>query len=293
MLSNSGEFYSLEALLVLYDLEPGLRDVYVEGRTDVGLLRWYLDERGIEAQVYAIDDRVEISATELGSLGLDIGARGRVIGLSIVAERALGKDQQGITCVADADYARLTGPMPRERSCLLFTDSASLECYVLQPRPLNKLLRMALHLPTSVIAEDVLEALVPALLDLQCARAVLFAFDISCIDGVVKLCTLRVGASAADIRKVVQKSMGRVAKAEHPLAVDDVVAWAHELRSTMQLGNQFGRGHDIALMLSSFLGLKGAVANPEALEAAMRASLEVVDLQEKPLFLGLESRLAS
>ncbi len=55
-------------LRVLYEVQPDVRDVIVEGRVDRRLVSWYLHERGGgRARVYAVDDRID-SVLDLAGL---------------------------------------------------------------------------------------------------------------------------------------------------------------------------------------------------------------------------------
>jgi hypothetical protein len=56
---------TLDELVARYVLEPDLRDIYVEGKTDKLFLEWFLRNRGIEdIAVYEIET-VDISADKL------------------------------------------------------------------------------------------------------------------------------------------------------------------------------------------------------------------------------------
>ncbi len=56
---------TLEELVTRYQLEPELRDIYVEGKTDKILLEWFLEQKGVENfAVYEIDT-VEIPTQKL------------------------------------------------------------------------------------------------------------------------------------------------------------------------------------------------------------------------------------
>ena len=52
----SQERRTIAELVARYELEPTLRDVYVEGRFDSAVLTWLFRERGcVDAVVYEID----------------------------------------------------------------------------------------------------------------------------------------------------------------------------------------------------------------------------------------------
>lgn len=258
---NRGDLYTLAALIALYQFEPSLRDVYVEGRTDAGVLSWYFMETDIEALVFPIDDRVQIPQQLVDELRLDTGARGRAIALAVHCERELGKGQQVVAVVVDADFARITGPMQIEHSCLLMTDGPALEHYALADRPLTKLLRVSLRLPEQVLASDVREAILPALRDIYAARQVLQSYNIRCVDDVGAVCHLVGGDSRADIGELIRRSLTRVARGEWPADVPELVESAVVIRGWIEGAFQSGRGHDIAVLLVKYLGLRGPMVS--------------------------------
>lgn len=279
--------------MALHRYEPTLRDIYVEGRSDARLIRWFLAEQGLTAQVYAIDDRVEFTDGERDSAWFDSGARGRVLSLATHATRSLDPQNMGLTCVVDADFGRVVGPEPLGRTHLLLTDGAAMECYALSERPLTKLLRIGLGVDESISALDVLDALKPALLDLFAAKAVLYAIDVKCVRDPVRMCSLRTGGSGADIKMVLSRSLNTVPKNERIVSADDAAGWACTLRATSGFHTNVGRGHDIAPLLAAYLGLSGPLAAPEAIEAAMLTSLEPTDLASEPMFVALRQRVST
>lgn len=291
---DRGDVYSLDALMTLYELEPTLRDVYVEGRADLGLLQWLFLEENIHGAVFAVDDRVEVPSDVVKDLGQDThSARGRAVALAIIAHRHLGPDQLCVTVVVDADFAHIVGPVPVDRSCLFMTDDTTVECYVLEPRPLNKLLRTCLHVADSVTAEDVRSAVMPALGDVLATRIVMHEMGVGAVRDVAGVCRLLPNESAADIRELLRRSLTKVPRAEWPSGLDELVEWALAYRDLVASSGQSGRGHDVAPLLIAYLGIKGPLANVEALEAAMRACLDPEDLRDRPLFKQLRARLTA
>jgi len=293
MAGDPGERYTVAELAALYEYEPTLRDVYVEGRTDVGLLTWYFKGHGLTAIAFAVDDRVEVPGDLCRGLGQDTNARGRAIALAIALEEGLGASQTAATVVVDADFNWLTGPYPVRRSCLLMTDWPAMEQYASAERPLTKFLRVGAHVPDHVTASSVIEAIGPALTDLFVARAVLFHYGIRCIADVARVCTLQVGRSSADVKELIVRSLSGTRSSERPASIDQMVDHAYVLRGWIASGTWVGRGHDIAPLLIDYLGLSGPSANPESVETAMRISLELADIDEAPLFVALRRRTRS
>ncbi|MDQ6524052.1 hypothetical protein RB608_10595 [Nocardioides sp. LHD-245] len=271
-----------------------MRDVYVEGPTDVGFIRWFLDERAVgPVGVFSVSDRVLVGRELLEQLSLTSGEKQRVQALAIMAHRTLAPGQRAVTCIVDADLDHLIGPLIIERSCLITTEVPSLESYVLAEQPMRRLLNRGLHIGESASAESVIDAIVPTLRAAVAARAALHAFGIGCIDDVTKACDAVKGDVPLVIKEVVTRSIAKIRVAERPVPIDVIVNWAIDLAMVAENERQDGRGHDIAPIMVKHLGLKGGLANREAIEAVMRSSVEVSDLLGCRTFTELEKRLTA
>lgn len=291
MVSDPGDRYRLNELLTLYEYEPTLRDLYVEGTSDAGFFRWYLMEHQLLAHVYAIDDRVEVPADVVQSVGQDVNARGRAVALAIYCERSLGRGQTAVTVVVDADFVHVVGPVPLEASCLLLTDDGALECYALSGRPLAKALNVCFH--TTVEAETVLSAIGPALGDIFAVRILFKSLDLGLADDIAAVCELSEFASSADLRELIRRSLTGVAKEQWPAELDDLEQMANEYRVMVTASGQKGRGHDIAPLIRTYLEIRGHLAQPRTLEMALLSSLVAGDLDDQPLFARLRERLSA
>jgi len=137
---------TLEELIARYELEPELRDIYVEGYSDYLFFQWFLDKSNCHnAAVYEIDT-VRIANDILVRHGLEKGDRGRVIALALELERKVVHPHQ-TTCVADRDFDAITG---RTFSCgiLLFTDYSCLEMYTFNEYVMSKFLSIVVRTST-------------------------------------------------------------------------------------------------------------------------------------------------
>jgi Protein of unknown function (DUF4435) len=151
---------TLEELVARYELEPELRDIYVEGYSDYLFFQWFLDKSKCQnSAVYEIDT-VQIAEEILVQHGLDNGNRGRVIALALELERKLVHPHQA-TCVADRDFDAITG---RTFSCgiLLFTDYSCLEMYTFNECALSKFLSIVVR-TSAISARQLLASLYPIL----------------------------------------------------------------------------------------------------------------------------------
>lgn len=94
---------TLEELVTRYQLEPELRDIYVEGKTDKIFFEWFLKHKGIENfAVYEIDT-VEIPTQKLLEFGLNDSNRSRAIALALEIQNQF-VELPHFTCIADKDF---------------------------------------------------------------------------------------------------------------------------------------------------------------------------------------------
>jgi len=158
---RSPESRSLEELVTLYELEPGLRDIYVEGSSDQSVLEWYLDVEGLRRVVVKNIDHVEIPAAMVLGRGLEDNQRGRVIALAHYLDEKFGGSFSATTCVADGDFDHINSKTHGSKLVLL-TDYTSMEMYFFNEESIKKLLKLALpKFPKT--AKEVLTEITPVL----------------------------------------------------------------------------------------------------------------------------------
>ncbi|MCI0463285.1 MAG: DUF4435 domain-containing protein [Gemmataceae bacterium] len=142
---SGDERHTIDELRAKYDLEPSLRDVYVEGGLDAAVVEWVLRENGCRnAAVYEIET-VDVPVEVLARHGLDDGEKGRVIGLCLELQGHLQSDNQ-VTGIVDRDYDHLVG---KTYACplLLFTDYTCMEMYFFDETVITKFLHFVLRRP--------------------------------------------------------------------------------------------------------------------------------------------------
>jgi len=135
----------LNEIRVQYQLEPSLKDVYVEGATDVSILRWFFDRKDKkDVHVYPIDI-VEIPAEAYERTSLRAGSNhNKVIVLAEELSRDFDKKKIKVKCIADADYDRHLNKC-RSNYVLEYTDYTSIEMYFFNKPFLSKFVNLALH----------------------------------------------------------------------------------------------------------------------------------------------------
>ncbi len=286
---------SLDELVARYELEPELRDIYVEGKTDKLLLEWFLEQKGQEGfAVYEIDT-VDISAQKLFELELNDSKRGRVIALALYLQNMLPEIPPHLTCVADKDFDWL---FDIEYICdlLLFTDYSCLEMYLFNEITIDKFLRLSLRL-NHVKAKDVLYQVSKVLENLSLIRATNEALELKMewLEKFEDCCNRNANEILFDIEKFIIKYLNKnrqitqkglfINKFEE-LSAKKVV----DLRYKM-------RGHDFNDVLLWYIRpyLRKEIRNSynsEILAGALLGCIDVEQLAQESLFQQLIFRIS-
>jgi hypothetical protein len=97
---------TISELIALYQLEPSVVDIFVEGPDDEIIIRWYLNRvhrEKLGIGIYVIDD-IEVPAQVLSRYHLRVGNRSEVIGLCKEIEEQFGDQFVRATGIIDSDF---------------------------------------------------------------------------------------------------------------------------------------------------------------------------------------------
>lgn len=131
---------TIDELRARYDLEPALRDVYVEGVFDKEVLTLCFRSIGeLQRIVYEIEG-IEIAEELVKSHGLTDGNKQRVI--TLARELAIGRENPAYRCLVDKDLDHWFGPLEQVPG-LVWTEHSSIELYFYNDRLLQDLLLTA------------------------------------------------------------------------------------------------------------------------------------------------------
>lgn len=130
---------TVQELLTLHELNPELSDVFTEGPSDRGLIRWFLDDLALGAVAVYDISVIDLPADAVAALGQRNNNRGRVITLALSC--ATLRESQ-IVCIIDRDFDRLLGRAVPESPLLLTTDYSCTEMYAYNTKALNKFIRI-------------------------------------------------------------------------------------------------------------------------------------------------------
>ncbi|RSD25714.1 hypothetical protein [Amycolatopsis eburnea] len=278
---------TIEELITLYSIEPGLRDVIVEGRMDKAFISWYVREHDIESTVYAIDDLAYVPAEVLESRGIEMGNRGRVLGLAFEVNGKIGP--HSLTFTVDSDFRFLIADGMTYPDSVLFTDFSSIEGYVLNPRTLEKFLRLVVG-TTEESGDTLLKRIQSALVELYFVRVSIKRLNSGdgLVDNVERCLSLKDHVATLDAVELIKRSLRERDLKELALTSYSELVSTHG-KSTLE----HIRGHDIARIIIFTLRLGKKLGPAEAVEKSLVGCLELVDLDHHQMFIRLRERLTA
>jgi len=280
-------------LINRYWLEPTIRDVFVEGRSDALVISRFLRLQNLrDVRVYEISC-VEITPDLLLQSRLHDGKRGRVIFLAWEFQKVLPPTSTAATCVADRDYDAVLD-RNYESPFLLFMDHCCMEMYGFDPEILESLL--ATVAPSlSNDANTVLAKMVPLLQSLFAIRATNIALGLGMkwLDSFEDSCTITDDSIHFDEEDFVTRYLGKNAKLNiKPLFLEKLA----EIRTKIHGDRRaFIRGHDFSSVLAWYLrehtSKTSPFLRPQVLERFLVALIDHAHLQNCWFFRELLTRV--
>jgi hypothetical protein len=163
---NQADRRTLDELLVRYDLEPQLHDVYVEGVFDKEIFSHCFQNSGDSERIVYEIDTVDIPLSTLLHEGLTDGNKQRLIALAR-ALMTLSKDL-ACRCLVDKDLDHWFGPL-EANPVLIWTKYASIELYFFTDELLRELLLIGAKVRISDW-QSFVSSMIDTLLDLYAIR---------------------------------------------------------------------------------------------------------------------------
>ena len=160
---------TIRELVARYELEPGLRDLFVEGLMDRRIYGWYLNQVASKRVTVFEIDSIEIPSDVLLSHGLGSGNRARIIALALELDGGLTSVLPTVRCIADSDFDFIFR-FRIEAEHLLYTDYTSVDLYTYEEDLLKKALWLGFNVPQAVIA-PLVESISSVLEDVFIVRA--------------------------------------------------------------------------------------------------------------------------
>ena len=284
---------TLEELAARYDLEPTLRDVYVEGAFDAGIVAWLLRQAECHsAAVYEIDT-VNIPPEILARHKLDDGNKGRVIALCFELQGSI-KSRRQVSGVIDRDYDSFIG---RFYNCelLLQSDFACMEMYFFDQTVLKRYCHHILRLDEEW-AGRLMTNLSPILQDLFFIRSANESLQLKMkwLEPYKQCTTPQKGAVQLDVADFIKRYLNKSGKSgEEARFVAEVVAMKAKANSNHR--HQMN-GHDFIQLLSRCvhsLSKNKSLADYEVVERTLTTCCDYRELAKHSLFAGLIERASA
>ncbi len=286
---------TLDELITKYELEPELRDIFVEGRTDKAFFEYFLQGEGIQNVVVYEIDTIDIPTQSLFDVGLKDGNRGRVITLALSMENRLPENSLNITCIADKDFDWL---FQKQYQCnlLLFTDYSCLEMYLFDEEIVSKFLLLNLRL-SQPPAQELLNLLAGVLEKLFLIRATNEALQLEMdwLDDFGGCCEISSnGGIDFDSGSFIEKFLNKNSKMKQK---SEFMAKLTELRQKKLSEIRYKiHGHDFTELLSLYIKPKlmkniKSLYNSEIIARGLFTSVDFSKLRQKRLFQNLLWRI--
>jgi hypothetical protein len=279
---------SIDELVTLYQLEPGLRDVFVEGPSDKALIRWYLSRKTLrDVSVFTID-AVYVPSTLVPSD--ETNAKKRVIALALQLAERIGESSRSATCIVDSDFDPfLAGSLPKV-GLLLPTDFSSLDAYLYDEEVFAKFLDLYVW-NTDMTAGALMAELTPTL-----ARLFLIRMCKELLDLDLPYLTFERCCSISGSRVVFDESdyLTRYSRSVARKEMLERCVNEHAGRLTGDARSHIN-AHDLFALLRWYLRPNTnnrAILAEGAMERALYACLEPANLDPYPFFSQLVRRLS-
>ena len=283
---------TLEELVARYQLEPQLRDVYVEGTSDKYFVEWFLQEKAERnVAVYEIST-VQIAEEKVQCRGLENNNRGRVVAFAHDLEAALGQESLQVTCVADRDFDLI---LSQEHECnlLLFTDYACIEMYLFEENCMGRFLLTICRCPFPLSAREILTELSNVLQQLFLIRLAnqLLSLGLSWMT-FERCCRLTAGRVAFDVDEYITRYLNKSSMlAKKKAFVQTIDSWKPKLTSDPRYQMN---GHDFVELLAWYIrrhAVDRSICRQEVVERCLFGCIGVQQLIHEPLLKCLLDRV--
>lgn len=281
-------------VILLYELEPELRDIYVEGITDKLIFERFLEKYSIKN--VEVKDIVDIDFTELYEEQADIkhNNKKKLIALSNKLVQDISINLNGIYIVVDIDFDEIKDSIETNQY-LLYTDYNSIESYLMTPLVIDIFYKTFLRSKYPLNGEQTLEQLKPILINLFLIRLSLSDvgnFDKEKITDLKKTIKIdkKTGHVDFDTSVHLDKILNNIS---YPTSKNDLVEIINEYNSKI-IGDprKFIRGHDFIHLFFIYIDkIKNKInLSEDILERSLYQCLDYSELRKEKLFTTIESK---
>lgn len=265
----------IEELVLRYELEPMLSDVYVEGATDQLLIEWLAAQSDMPDVIAYEIDTVDVPASVLTAYGLTSGNRSRLIAFARELERLSSVELYNtVACVIDGDLDHFTGRVPHHR-LLIVTDVTSAEAYLFNESAIDKFCRFVIS-RKGVDPRQVMSDILPALRELFMVRVAATSLGVGlALVSFERSCRVRTGLPELDREDYIGRFVRRDGYASRYDELLAEVARLHELPYAD--ARHVIHGHDLVEVLRWYARCVLRVSSVPPVDQCARALRACVD----------------
>ncbi|MFJ9059816.1 hypothetical protein [Streptomyces sp. NPDC102409] len=288
-----------DEMAMLEILEPDMKEIIVEGRSDQAILRWYFSQTQPRAEIdiFAVEDRVVVDESIVISHGYTRGKRGSVLTVAEIVHAAHPKGNR-LRFVADRDLSSLGLDACPQIDSVFYTDFASMELYFFAEKPIGKMLSVALRAPSSVSPRAIMEAITPVLVTIFTIRFILRSLPEpkKLASKVIESLKFTDNSHTLDVEEAFRRSC-------QGMHIEDLVSKYSRVDFPDSSDiRHFIRGHDISAVLVRYItSIHGNLfredrrhlAQASAMEICLTTCLELSDFEEFALFQNLKQYASS
>ena len=291
--SSGDERRTIEELATRYELEPTLRDIYVEGGFDVSVVGEVLTQAGCyDAAVYEINV-VDIPPEVLVKHNLPDGNKGRVMALCFELDPQIATPAQ-VSGLVDRDYDRVVGREYANR-LLVFTDYSCMEMYFFDELVIARFCRIFVR-RNGELATQLIQELTPILRDLFFIRATNEALQLGLhwLDA-DKQCAIQNGALELNRKTFVQRYLNKNAMLHELGRFNETLESFQRTSDERETRHQIN-GHDFVRLLAKRLHpivRNKTIADADVIERVLPSFADYGQLREAQMFATLIFRVSS
>lgn len=287
-----GDRRNTNELVMLYDLEPELCEIFTEGISDKVLIEKFLRKNGINLSKVKVTEIKEIDFSHEEDLTLHKNNKKKLIHLSKKLEIEIDDELIGLTFIIDNDFDHITDSINNYKY-LKYYDYNSLELYCWSPEVLDDYYAMILR-GFQFNGEQTLLNLKSPLVNLFLIRA---CFEIKGTTPDGGLVDFRKsikfnsnGTLTFDQNTYLEKNLNKANEIKNKKDYEKLI---NELKNKLHQDTKMNiRGHDFIDMLASYINRFKAShkSTTEVLERTIFQSIDLNSLGNTPLFQSLVAK---
>ncbi len=292
-ISSGHERRTIDELAMRYELEPTLRDIYVEGAFDASVVGEVLKQAGCHnAAVYEINV-VDIPPEVVVKHYLPDGNKGRVMTLCFELDPQIANPAQ-VSGLVDRDYDRVLGRDYANR-LLMFTDYSCIEMYLSNELIIGRFCRIFLR-RNGQLATQLIRELTPILRDLFLIRATNehLQLGLQLLDA-DKQCVIQNEVLELDRKTFVQRYLNKTAMLHELSRFNETLESFQRTSDGRETRHQIN-GHDFVRLLAKRLHpivRNKNIADADVIERVLPSFADYGQLREAPMFATLILKVLS